>query len=439
MNPLKQILNIRRDEVPLAVLMFGYFFLVITSFWILKPLKKGLFIGFYDAQGFSIGDLILTAAQAEQIAKVLNMAVAFIAVTVFTLLSRSLRRQQLTYAFSGFFIVCYVIYALTLESKSASLIWSFYLFGDLYSTLMVATFFVVLNDSVASDVAKRLYGLIGLGGVSGGWFGTEILRAKISDFSLSEWMWVCLGIAVIIVIIGAVVGSLVKKDDEDINPLSTEEAPTARGNPAIEGAQLVFRSPYLLSIVAIVGIYEMVSTIVDFQFSSAISYYLEGDEIGKQFATVFAFTNRFAFVVQILLTSFVMTRFGVGIALLFLPVAVLLGSVGFLILPTLWMGSALNTCDNGFSYSINQSAKEVLYVPTSRDEKYKAKAFIDMFVQRFAKALAVGLSLFITITFTGFESMRWLSLISIVLLVVWFFAVRYVGRHFNAMESGQKS
>ena len=53
---------------------------------------------------------------------------------------------------------------------------------------------------------------------------------------------------------------------------------------------------------------------------------------------------------------------------------------------------ALNTADNGFSYSINQSAKEALYVPTTREEKYKAKAFIDMFVQRFAKALAVGLS-----------------------------------------------
>lgn len=437
MNPLKHILNIRRDEVPLAVLMFGYFFLVITSFWILKPLKKGLFIGFYDAQGFAIGDFLLTAAQAEQIAKVLNMVVAFAAVTVFTILSRSLRRQQLTYAFSGFFILCYVIYALSLGSKNPTLVWSFYLFGDLYSTLMVATFFVFLNDSVASEVAKRLYGLIGLGGVSGGWFGSEVLRAKISDFSLSEWMWVCLGIAVIIVIIGAVVGGLVKRDDEqEVKVLPTEDVPVTSGNPAIEGAQLVFRSPYLLSIVAIVGIYEMVSTIVDFQFSATISHYLEGDEIGKQFATVFAFTNRFAFVVQILLTSFVMTRFGVGIALLFLPVAVLLGSVGFLILPTLWMGSALNTCDNGFSYSINQSAKEVLYVPTTRDEKYKAKAFIDMFVQRFAKALAVGLSLFITITFTGFESMRWLSLISVCLLVLWFLAVRYVGRHFKAMESG---
>ena len=437
MNPLKQILNIRRQEVPLAVLMFGYFFLVISSFWILKPLKKGLFIQFYDVQGFAVGDFLLSAAQAEQIAKVLNMVVAIVAVTVFTLLSRYLKRQQLTYVFSAFFIVCYAVYAMTLASQSAGVVWTFYLFGDLFSTLMVATFFVFLNDSVASDVAKRLYGLIGLGGVSGGWFGTEVLRSKISDFSLSEWMWVCLGIALVIVIIAGIVGRLVGEDPAV--PETTEaavEPPT--GNPALEGARLVFRSPYLLSIVAIVGIYEMVSTIMDFQFSATISHYLEGEDIGKQFATVFAFTNRFAFVVQILLTSFVMTRFGVGIALLFLPVAALLGSVGFLILPTLWVGSALNTCDNGFSYSINQSAKEVLYVPTTREEKYKAKAFIDMFVQRFAKALAVGLSLLITLVFTGFESLRWLSLLSVGLLVLWILAVRYVGRHFKMMESAKE-
>ncbi len=207
------------------------------------------------------------------------------------------------------------------------------------------------------------------------------------------------------------------------------------GNPAFEGARLVFRSTYLLSIVAIVGLYEMVSTIMDFQFSATVSHYLDGPEIGAHFASVFAFTNWIALFVQLFLTSFVMTRFGVGVALLFLPVAALLGSAGFFVAPVLLLGSALNTCDNGFSYSINQSAKEVLYVPTSREEKYKAKAFIDMFVQRFAKAVAVGLSLLITTLASGFGSLRWLSLLTLVILTLWLTAVRYVGRRFREMEA----
>lgn len=129
-----------------------------------------------------------------------------------------------------------------------------------------------------------------------------------------------------------------------------QEKPAAVGNPAAQGAQLVFRSRYLLSIVAIVGLYEMVFTIMAFQFESTVAYYLEGDAIGVHYATVYTVTNWIAFFVQIFLTSFVMTRFGVGTALLFLPVAAFTGSFGFMIAPILLLGSSLNAADNGFSY-----------------------------------------------------------------------------------------
>ena len=143
-----------------------------------------------------------------------------------------------------------------------------------------------------------------------------------------------------------------------------------------------------------------------------------------------------AMLVQFFLTSFIMTHFGLTRALLVLPIAVLLGSAGFFIVPILWVGSLLNTADGGFAYSINQSAKEALYVPTTRDEKYKAKAFIDMFVQRFAKAVAVGVSLGITTVFTDFSSIRWLSGFTIPIIIVWIFAVRYAGRKFKEMTEG---
>jgi ATP:ADP antiporter, AAA family len=442
-NPLKQILNIRREEWPQALLMFAYFFLVITTFWILKPLKKALFIGFYQQPGFDLGSWHMSAPQAELLAKVLNMLVAVAAVAVFSLLSRTLQRQYLTTAFCAFFLVTFAGYGLLIDGPGSLTVWSFYLFGDLYSTLMVATFFAFLNDSVQPDEAKRLYGLIGLGGVSGGWFGSEVLRVYISDLSSGQWMWICLGVTVAIAGIALLVGGIVdrKGSPAPVAPVATPKAsedPSA-GNPAIEGARLVFRSPYLLSVVAIVGLYEMVSTIMDFQFSATVAHYTTGAELKQQFATVFAFTNRFAFFVQLLLTSFVMSRWGLGVALLFLPVAALMGSAAFLAAPVLLVGSALNTADGGFSYSINQSAKEALYVPTTRDEKYKAKAFIDMFVQRFAKAVAVGLSLLITTWFTGFESLRWLSLLTMGILVLWIIAARYAGRVFAQKEAATSS
>ena len=81
-GPLKAVFTVERSELPFALLMFTYFFLVITSFWILKPLKKSLFIEHYDQSGFDLLGWQMLASQAELLAKVLNMGVAFAAVVV---------------------------------------------------------------------------------------------------------------------------------------------------------------------------------------------------------------------------------------------------------------------------------------------------------------------------------------------------------------------
>jgi AAA family ATP:ADP antiporter len=436
-SPLRAVFQIERNELPLAVLMFSYFFLVITSFWVLKPIKKSLFIQYYETSGVDLLGWQLSGPQAELIAKVLNMVVAVVAVTVFTWLARRLRRQQLTFVFTAFFLASYFAYSLVLGEPGHITVWSFYLFGDLFSTLMVATFFAFLNDSVTPDAAKRMYGLVGLGGVTGGVFGSTAVRALIADLDRVDWLWVCFGLGLAIAAVAWAAGRLVDRNPPpEPEPSEPEAAPAKAGNPALEGARLVLRSPYLLSVVAIVGLYEIVSTVMDFQFTSTIAHYLEGEAIGRQFATVFAITNVVSLVVQLLFTSFVMTHFGVGVALLVLPVAVLAGSGAFMVLPALWIGSLLNTADNGFSYSINQSAKESLYVPTTKDEKYKAKAFIDMFVQRFAKAVAVGVSLGITSFFTDFAAVRWLAAFTVPIIVLWIFAVRYAGREFARRTEG---
>ena len=436
-HPLRSILTIRRDEWPLALLMYAYFFLVISCFWILKPIKKTIFITFYDAGGFDLLGRHLLGSQAELLAKVLNMAVAFAAAVVFTWLARRLRRQQLSFVFCGFFLAAFVAYGRLVNDPGDGTVWSFYLFGDLFSTLMVATFFSFLNDSVTPGAAKRLYGLVGLGGVTGGVFGSSFVRVWIDRLDNSSWLWICFGIVLLIAGVAFAAGRRVDRNPPPEEPPQPVPAGgEKKQSAALEGARLVFRSRYLLAVVAIVGLYEIVSTMMDFQFTATIEHYLNGEAIGRQFSTVYTITNVVSLVVQLFFTSFVMTRFGVGRALLVLPVAVAAGSLGFLALPVLWVGSFLNTADNGFSYSINQSAKEALYVPTSRDEKYKAKAFIDMFVQRFAKALAVGISLGITVVFREFGSLRYLSLVTVAIAVLWIFAARYAGRVFRERSEG---
>lgn len=433
MNTLfKSIMNIRKKELPMALLMFFYFFLVIVSFWILKPIKKIVFGTFYDQTGFNLFGWQMEAAQAELLAKVLNMFVAIAAVVVFTWLVRRLRRQQLTLVFSAFFIVAYVIFSMVLNNPKDVTVWIFYLFGDLFSTLMVATFFAFLNDSVTPEAAKRLYGLIVLGGVTGGAFGTLILKVWIEKIPYSSWMWICLGLALIIIVVALAAGRLVSKNPPEYKtvPLKQEKI-KKKANLITEAGKLVFKSKYLLAIVAIVGLYEIVSTTVDFQFTSTILYYLDGDAIGVQFANIYLISTCVALFVQLFLTSFIMTRFGVKTALIILPIAMIFGSLAFLAIPILWVGSLLNTADSGFAYSINQSARETLYTITTREEKYKAKGFIDMFGQRFAKALAVCVSLAVTSIFAAFSAIRWLSLFNVVVIILWVMAVRYAGNKFK--------
>ena len=436
MSERKGIFHIKKEELLFSLSMAGYFFLVITSFWILKPIKKSEFIDYYHLDGFNLFGWQMHGSQAELLAKVLNMFVAAAAVAVFTLLSHKFVRQQLTYIFSVFSIVSLLVYFFLLANPGGGTVWTFYLFGDLFNTLMVTTFFAFLNDSVTGDQAKRLYGLVGFGGVAGGAFGAISLAALISRVSTNVWMLVLIGVMLVIMVLASAASRKIPAGHAQSARPAKPEADNKKSNAALEGARLVFRSRYLLAIVAIVAFYEMVSTIMDFQFSASVEHFVAGDT-GPHFSRVFAITNVSAIIVQLVLTSLIMTRFGVGTALLVLPIAALGGSAGFFLFPALWTGSFLNTADNAFSYSINQSAKEALYVPTTHEEKYKAKAFIDMFVQRFAKSIAVGISLVLTTFFASFSAIRWLSLIVAAILVVWILAARYAGRKFDELNQKQ--
>ena len=436
------VADVHPGERPFTAAMFSYLFLVTATFWILKPLKKALFIQFYDAHGVTLLGWHLEAAEAELIAKLMNMLVAIVAVAVFTWVATRLRRHLLSMAFSGAFVLAFALYTSVLTRPGDVAVWSFYLFGDLFSTIMVAAFFAFLNDAVSPAAAKRLYGPIVAGGVGGGVFGALVLSAWIERLTPPQWLGVCCGLGVAIGLAAWLAGrafhALPAASRSPEQPARPEPTETTR-NPAIEGAALVLRSRYLLSVVAIVMLYEIVSTVMDFQFTSTVAHYFEGPAIGKHLSRVFAITNIVSLLVQMFVTGTVMSRFGVGAALLVLPATAFGASAAFLAAPTLWLGSLLNTADNGFSYSINQSAKEALYTPTTPDEKYAAKAFIDMFGQRFAKTIGVGASLAMSQWFHDFASVRWLSLVAIAVIALWTVAARYAGATFRERTEGARS
>ena len=434
-SPLRRVLDVRREEIPFALLMFVYFFLVITTFWILKPLKKPVFVNYYDRVGFDLFGAHLSGAQTELLAKMLNMVVAAVAMVVFSAAARSLRRQQLTFVFAAFFAIVFATLGPFLGDPSAWVVWSFYLGGDLWTTVMVVTFFAFLNDSVDSGTARRTYGPIVLGGVAGGVFGATNVRAWIEIMGRGDWMIVCIGLTGLIAITAwaasrRVPAAHARERVRAVDPAAVEEGRKPSG-PSLEGARLVKRSRYLIAIVTIVALYEIVSTLLDYQFTATVQHYL--DDTAVHYATVYAVTNWTSMIVQLFLTSLIMSHYRLTVALLVTPAAILTGSAVFLAFPLLWPGSMLSTSDNALNYSLNQSAREALYTPTTRDVKYKAKAFIDMFAMRFAKTLGVLVTLGITISFAGFDTVRWLSLAVIAAVIAWAVAARFAGVRFHEL------
>ena len=413
--------------------MFSIFFLIISTFWILKPLKKTLFFQFYKEQGgFNALSFHMTGAQAELLAKIVNMLAAVVAVIVFSWLSHRFKRERLTWIFVSLFCLSFMVFGFTLTPLTEPVAWLFYVIGDMFATVMVAAFFAFLNDSVSPEVAKRLYGPIGLGGVLGGAFGSSVEALFIHSMSIPGWMIICIVMTAAI----SVNAWFAARNAEKVTAPHEHEVRTHvrtdDDGSLFEGAKMTFSSPYLLSIGMIVCLYEIVSALVDFQFSAAFEHSYTSAELPGKFGAVFARNNWVALFVQIFVTGFVMRRFGLTPALLTLPVAEMAGAVGFIVFPVAGTAGLLSTFDNGFSYSINQSAKEALYVTTPRPVKYKAKAFIDMFLQRFGKAIAVVLSLILTMYFKNFSTVRWISLLTLAIVLIWMFCARYAGQIFDS-------
>jgi AAA family ATP:ADP antiporter len=434
-NIRKNFFDIKKKEWPNVILMSLFFFMVIATFWVLKPLKRGLLVNFYQDNPLQFLGTSFAGAEVEQLVKVVNMIVVYAIVVIFTLLSRKLKRQHLNLTLNLFFAGLFIFFAGLMSNPGAGTSWSFYVLGDMFNSAMVTFFWAYSNDIFTSDQAKRTYGIVGLGGIIGGIFGSTVVAGYVNQLGRPTLLYLCLIPLGIMIAIGYIVNSRTKAAEQ------TSQDPCAEGkrcNAIFEGADIVFKSKYLLAIVGIIALYEMVSNIVDFQLSATIASSISGDlEKDAYFGFVGQVTSIFSLVVQLFMTSFVMKRYGVGIALLFLPITITLGSVGFLVVPSLLFVTIMSASDNSLNYSINQSAKEALYTPTDQDTKYKAKAFIDMFVQRFAKVLAVVLNLVVA-AWVGLQHVRWLSIACLVILVFWILVVRYAGREFEEKANAEE-
>lgn len=439
-NLLTRLIDVRTGERTKVWAMALFLFLTMATFWALKPMKRGLLISYHKAHALELFSTHLGGAQAEQLAKVVNVFAALLLAISLSFLSRRLAPRYIILLLCSLFIVAFLAFAGLLGSPGIGTVWSFYVFGDMFNMLMVTLCWMMMNDSVEVGDAKRLFGIVGLGGVLGGMFGATIWSSSVATLGREPVLLLCIVTTVIMAIIGFLFArrSALQPTDPVKSVDSLDDALAAPSGFAVDsslfrGVRLLASSKYLLAIGLQVAFYEIASSIVDFQLSATIERHVTEElQRDQYFGFVAQVQSVTAIFLQLFLTSFVMKRFGVGRALLVLPVVFLFGSVGFMLLPTLAFATLMSVGDNSMNYSINQSAKETLYVPTTPEEKYQAKAFIDMFVQRFAKVIAVGLNLGL-VAYAGIEQVRWLSLASILMLILWIGVIRFSRRRFDRL------
>jgi AAA family ATP:ADP antiporter len=345
MRKLRQLFEVRSGELKPALFMFGLFFAIIAVFQILKPLKKGLFVSHFGAE-------------QELIAKGINIDVAFSAMIGFTYLYNWLGGRRLVRFLCGFFSIALLIfYVVVSDAPTGFVNYSFYLFGDLWSTVWVATFWALLNEISTAEQSARLYGLIGTGGLLGGIVGSALVSGTVMTYSSAPLILLCLGFTAGIFILSWRVDALAKSPGAAMayqeHPVRLEKVTWLS---ALDGAKMVLKSRYLIAIVAILALYEFCSQILDFQFSSVLAKGIVGGRhVQAYLGQLYLITNTLALLSQIVLTTLLLRRSGPGAGLVVLPAAICFASGGFWLEPTLVMGSLLIIADNGLNYSINQT------------------------------------------------------------------------------------
>ncbi len=212
-------------------------------------------------------------------------------------------------------------------------------------------------------------------------------------------------------------------------PLRPAAAPAAAG--FVDSYRTVRGDPYLRALAALVILAGVVSTFIDWQSKAIIV------NVPSAKANLAAFFGQFnagllalTFVFQLVLTSRFLGRFGLRLALMVYPLALLACSAGVAAWPLLGWALAVKGADKAFSYSIHQSSRELLYIPVAAERKYRAKIFIDMFLNRFSKTIGAGLLLFLFLL-PGGHDIRVVSAASAAFLVLWLALNVRIGRAYG--------
>jgi len=408
----RSITDVRPGEFFPAGVMFGYGFLALTSHYLAKSVRNATFVQRVGAEDLDV----------------IYILSAVLVTVVMAVYSRFVDRVGQRSLLQGSFAVLasvLVLFWWLLRGGSGGVLTSgaFYLFVKLYGLLLVSQFWLVANLLFSTRQAKRLFGPIGAGLILGAIFGGALANGAVGRVGSENLLLLSAGA---LALCGAAVHALGDRIEE-----GGEASGRLMADLTGDALDVLRESPHLRGIALILGLTIVVSTFVDWQLNTAVQMYVEGEDAMTAFwGTFFALQNTGAIIVQVLLTGFVLRRFGIGTALLALPVGLLIATVGVIAVPSLLAAALLKGTEGGLRFSLDQSTRELLFLPVPNEVKYKAKPLIDLAVFRGGTGVA-GLILLGLTDGLGL-GLRGVALVSLLFVGAWMVSTLRMRREYRS-------
>lgn len=429
---LEKFLNIftevRAGEATSALLLAFNIFLILSAYYVLKPVREALILS-------SGGAEVKSYAAAGQALLLL------VAIPVYSWLANRFSRRLLINAVTFFFIGCLLLF-FVLHAYEVPLGVVFFLWVGIFNLMVPAQFWAFANDIYTPEAGKRLFVIVAFGGSLGAVTGSYIDSVLIGSLGVYNLMLVAAGILASSLVVTYVVEYLEHKsvsiDDQDDTEV-TEEAFSKTGAFA-----MVLQNRYLLLIAILMLLLNWVNTTGEYILGKTVlsnaealvqsgqsEYTSVESYIGGFYADLYSVVNVLGLVLQLFVVSRLLKYLGVRVAVLILPVIAMGGYLFAAFYPILEILRITKTAENATDYSVQNTVRQVLFLPTSREEKYKAKQAIDTFFVRSGDVLSAGL-IFAGTSYWSMNTQHF-AMVNSALVVAWLVVAFWVGSRYKSM------
>ena len=390
-----------------AFLMLLNVFLILVAYYIIKTVREPLILG-TEVPGFLQALGIKSAAEIKTFASAGQALVLMAFVPAYSWLSSRVSRMNLIVSVTLFFVANILAFAFAVHADLEYVGVIFYIWVGFFSLSIIAQFWSYGNDIYTKEAGNRLFPIIGIGATAGSpvgaWVAERLFHAHVSPHLMLYLAAALLSLT--LVIYGIVNLGLRTRSSSTVAP--AVEEPLGQGN----AFSMVFTNRFILLIALLLIVLNIVNTLGEYLLSDLVvrhaaelamadSSFNQDAYIGAFYGSYFFWVNVVAVLLQAFVAARLVKRFGLAGVLFALPL-IALGAYGFIALgATLVVVRWAKTAENSTDYSLMNTAKHMLWLRTTREEKYKAKQAVDSFFVRLGDLLAA---------FVVFAGAAWLAL-----------------------------